>query len=300
VFQHYAIFRHMTVFENIAFGLRVRPRSIRPPRHVIESRVRELLQLIQLEGFGNRYPSQLSGGQRQRVALARALAIEPRVLLLDEPFGALDAKVRQGLRDWLRRLHDELHTTTILVTHDQEEALEVSDRVVVMNQARIEQVATPAELFHEPATEFVMNFLGNVNVFQGRLNAGRALVPGLAVEVSVESEYVSGPANVYVRPHEWTIHRQTNVPGSMLASVSRINHAGSVAKVSLIAQDSREIKIDLALERFNELSLRVGELVCLSPTKLRVFPTTEGQAKDPPVSGNDPDINPRRPSVAEN
>ncbi len=279
VFQHYAIFRHMTVFENIAFGLRVRPRKTRPSNAIIDSRVRELLRLIQLEGFGNRYPSQLSGGQRQRVALARALAIEPRVLLLDEPFGALDAKVRQGLRDWLRRLHDELHTTTILVTHDQEEALEVSDRVVVMNQARIEQVASPAELFHEPATEFVMNFLGNVNVFQGRLNAGRALVPGLAVDVSVESEEISGPANVYVRPHEWTIHRQTNVAGSLLASVARFNHAGSIAKVALLTQDSREIKIDLPLERFNELSLRLGELVCLSPTKVRVFPTPDIRPK---------------------
>src|SRR3954451_24873234 len=158
VFQHYALFRHMTVFENIAFGLRVRPRAIRPSRQAIHDKVSELLKLIQLDRFGNRYPSQLSGGQRQRVALARALAIEPKVLLLDEPFGALDAKVRQGLRNWLRRLHDELHITSILVTHDQEEALEVADRIVVMNQAKVEQVGSPEEVFHRPASEFVIDF----------------------------------------------------------------------------------------------------------------------------------------------
>ena len=175
VFQHYALFKHMSVFENIAFGLRVRPRQLRPSRQEIHDSVTQLLKLIQLEGFGHRYPSQLSGGQRQRVALARALAIEPRVLLLDEPFGALDAKVRQGLRNWLRRLHDELHMTSVLVTHDQEEALEVADRVVVMNQAHIEQVGTPTEVFHNPASEFVMDFLGDVNVFHGRIEQGQAV-----------------------------------------------------------------------------------------------------------------------------
>src|SRR5687768_5685914 len=180
VFQHYALFKHMSVFENIAFGLRVRPRTQRPTKQQIHERVSELLKLIQLESFGRRYPSQLSGGQRQRVALARALAIEPKVLLLDEPFGALDAKVRQGLRNWLRRLHDELHVTSILVTHDQEEALEVADRVVVMNQAKIEQVGTPEEVFHRPASEFVIDFLGNVNVFHGRIEQGQAVLSGFA------------------------------------------------------------------------------------------------------------------------
>lgn len=174
VFQHYALFKHMSVFENIAFGLRVRSRSQRPTESAFRDKVNSLLKLIQLEGFGTRFPKQLSGGQRQRVALARALAIEPQVLLLDEPFGALDAKVRKGLRDWLRRLYDELNTTTILVTHDQEEALEVSDRVVIMDQARIEQVGAPAEVFHDPISEFVMDFLGNVNVFQGRIQHGQA------------------------------------------------------------------------------------------------------------------------------
>lgn len=169
VFQHYALFRHMSVFENIAFGMRVRPRKNRPTNDFIDKRVNELLRLVQLEGLGKRYPSQLSGGQRQRIALARALAVEPKVLLLDEPFGALDAKVRQGLRAWLRKLHEEIHLTSILVTHDQEEALEVADRVVVMNHGKIEQIGTPEEVFHKPATQFVMEFLGQVNVFHGRV-----------------------------------------------------------------------------------------------------------------------------------
>ena len=174
VFQHYALFRHMTVLENIAFGLRVRPRRVRPSRAEIRSRVSELLRLVQLEGFARRYPSQLSGGQRQRVALARALAVEPKVLLLDEPFGALDAKVRQELRHWLRRLHEEIHVTSVFVTHDQDEAFEVADRVVVMNAGRIEQIGTPREVFHSPASAFVMSFLGTVNVFRRRV---RSLTP---------------------------------------------------------------------------------------------------------------------------
>ena len=171
VFQHYALFRHMTVLENIAFGLRVRPRRVRPSRAEIRSRVSKLLRLVQLEGFARRYPSQLSGGQRQRVALARALAVEPKVLLLDEPFGALDAKVRQELRHWLRRLHEEIHVTSVFVTHDQDEAFEVADRVVVMNAGRIEQIGTPREVFHSPASTFVMSFLGTVNVFRRRVLA---------------------------------------------------------------------------------------------------------------------------------
>ncbi len=174
VFQHYALFRHMTVFENIAFGLRVRPRRERPSESEIAARVGELVRLVQIEGMERRFPDQLSGGQRQRVALARALAVEPRVLLLDEPFGALDAKVRQELRRWLRRLHDTIGATTVFVTHDQEEALEVADRVVVMNQGRIEQDGTPEEVFYAPATPFVMEFIDSVNLFHGRLASGRA------------------------------------------------------------------------------------------------------------------------------
>ncbi len=207
VFQHYALFKHMSVFENIAFGLRVRPRSKRPTESTIRDKVHSLLKLIQLEGFGTRFPKQLSGGQRQRVALARALAIEPQVLLLDEPFGALDAKVRKGLRDWLRGLHDELNTTTILVTHDQEEALEVSDRVVVMNQAQIEQVGPPDEVFHHPASEFVMDFLGNVNVFHGRVNQGQAVLDDIRVRLADSTIPDEEQAKVYVRPNEMSISR---------------------------------------------------------------------------------------------
>ncbi|HEX6767050.1 MAG TPA: sulfate ABC transporter ATP-binding protein, partial [Polyangiaceae bacterium] len=178
VFQHYALFRHMTIEDNIGYGLRVRGVKKAERRE----RVNELLKLIRLDSFGSRYPSQLSGGQRQRVALARALAARPKVLLLDEPFGALDAKVRQELRQWLRRLHEEIHVTSVFVTHDQEEALEVSDHVVVMNEGRVEQIGTPAEVFEHPANAFVMDFLGNVNVFHGRVEKGKALVPGLEVE----------------------------------------------------------------------------------------------------------------------
>jgi sulfate transport system ATP-binding protein len=271
VFQHYALFKHMSVFENIAFGLRVRPRHLRPSKEAIHKKVSELLRLIQLESLGNRYPSQLSGGQRQRVALARALAIEPRVLLLDEPFGALDAKVRQGLRNWLRRLHDELHMTTVLVTHDQEEALEVSDRIVVMNQAKIEQVGTPSEIFHHPASEFVMDFLGNVNVFKGRIEAGRAVLGGVSVAVPGMSHESAPAANLYVRPHELDIERLSNGTPSLSASIARINPAGSFAKIALRVEDGSEIQVDLPFERFKELELKTGEQVYVAPRKVRVF-----------------------------
>jgi sulfate transport system ATP-binding protein len=271
VFQHYALFRHMTVFENVAFGLRVRPRRQRPSNPEIHDRVTRLLRLIQVESFGNRYPSQLSGGQRQRVALARALAIEPRVLLLDEPFGALDAKVRQGLRDWLRRLHDELHITSVLVTHDQEEALEVADRVVVMNQARIEQIGTPQEVFHNPASEFVMDFLGQVNVFHGRVEQGRAVLGAVAVPADKHTHVETHPVHVYVRPHELEIERHTNGSPALAANVARINPAGAVAKIVLQTADGGDIKVDLPFERFTALGLQLGETVYVLPKRVRVF-----------------------------
>ncbi len=271
VFQHYALFRHMTVFENIAFGLRVRPRKTRPSNAVIDAKVTELLRLIQLESFGNRFPTQLSGGQRQRVALARALAIEPRVLLLDEPFGALDAKVRQGLRTWLRRLHDELHITTILVTHDQEEALEVADRVVVMNQAKIEQVAAPADLFHHPASEFVMDFLGNVNVFTGRIEGGHAVLGGMSVALPGLKNQKSSAANVYVRPHELDIDRHQVGESNLQARIVRINPAGSFAKLLLDGVDGSELQVDLPFERFKQLNLHIGETVFVRARHARVF-----------------------------
>ena len=202
VFQHYALFRHMTVFENVAFGLRVRPKAQRPGRNLIKYKVMRLLKLVQLESMAHRYPHQLSGGQRQRVALARALAIEPKVLLLDEPFGALDARVRQELRQWLRRLHDEIHLTSVFVTHDQDEALELADRVLVMNEGRIEQIGTPDEVFHQPATEFVVKFLGQVNFFHGRLEGGKVHFATLAWESPEHAGTPTQPARVFIRPHE--------------------------------------------------------------------------------------------------
>lgn len=270
VFQHYALFRHMSVFENVAFGLNVRPRAERPSKKAIHERVMNLLKLVQLDGFAGRYPVQLSGGQRQRVALARALAIEPKVLLLDEPFGALDAKVRQGLRDWLRRLHDEIHVTTVLVTHDQEEALEVADRVVVMNKATIEQVGSPEEVFHHPKSEFVMDFLGRTNVFHARVANGRAWLNEMVVEMPVSLSHQSA-AQIYVRPHELEIDRHISGQSALRASVSRINPAGAIAKIGLLGTDGADIQVDLPLERFESLRLKVGESVYVSPRKMRVF-----------------------------
>jgi len=216
VFQHYALFRHMTIFENVAFGLRVRPRSQRPSNAAIKRKVMELLELVQLAWLADRYPHQLSGGQRQRIALARALAIEPKVLLLDEPFGALDAKVRRELRRWLRRLHDEIHLTSVFVTHDQEEALEVADRVVVVNKGRIEQVGAPGEVYDHPATPFVYQFLGNVNLFQGRISRGIANVSGRRLAAPEHDDVDEAPATAYVRPHEIDVGvYQTGESGSL-------------------------------------------------------------------------------------
>ncbi|HEY6008475.1 MAG TPA: sulfate ABC transporter ATP-binding protein, partial [Geobacteraceae bacterium] len=207
VFQHYALFRHMTVFDNIAFGLQVRPRSTRPSKEAIRAKVHELLSLIQLEHIANHYPAQLSGGQRQRVALARALAVEPKVLLLDEPFGALDAKVRVDLRRWLRRLHDEIHVTSVFVTHDQEEALEVADRVVVMNRGRVEQEGTPEEVYDRPATPFVFDFLGKVNLFHGRVHEGHASLGGMELASPEHAGAADSPAVGYVRSHDLELER---------------------------------------------------------------------------------------------
>jgi sulfate transport system ATP-binding protein len=270
VFQHYALFRHMTVFDNIAFGLTVRPKAERPSKEEIGRRVTDLLKLIQLEGLSGRFPSQLSGGQRQRVALARALAIEPKVLLLDEPFGALDAKVRQDLRRWLRRLHEELHVTTVLVTHDQEEALEVADRIVVMNHARVEQMGTPEEVFHSPASGFVMDFLGHVNLFHGRVEGGQSII-----------ESAAGPnsARIYARPFELDIHRgsgggtsiATGTGSSVKARVDRILGAGPAAKVELSRTGGDPILVELPHERLRELNLKVGDEVFVSLKEARIF-----------------------------
>lgn len=271
VFQHYALFRHMTVFENVAFGMRVR----KLPGAQIAPRVRELLHLVRLENLEHRFPSQLSGGQRQRVALARALAVQPQVLLLDEPFGALDAKVRQELRQWLRNLHEEIHLTTVFVTHDQEEAFEVADQVVVMQKGRIEQAGTPQEVFDHPATPFVMDFLGNVNVFHGRVAAGKAVLGGLEVAYPEYPHAESRTATGYVRPHELEIEHasgELNGRGSMRGRILQINPAGAVAKVRVLVEDfGVPLNIDVNLERYAELRLKTGDSVHVSPRKVRVF-----------------------------
>jgi sulfate transport system ATP-binding protein len=265
VFQHYALFRHMTVFENIAFGLRVRPRGRRPADAEIDRRVRELLALVQLDFMSDRRPSELSGGQRQRVALARALAVEPKVLLLDEPFGALDAKVRQELRRWLRRLHEDIHLTSVFVTHDQEEALELADRVVIMNQGRIEQQGTSEEVVEHPATPFVMNFLGTVNIFRGRIENGRGLFGPLAFDADGE-----GPAAAYTRPHEFDVSR-TATDGGLWATLSDISSVGAIVKLELTAGESDLIRVELAREQFERLALKTGERLYVRPRRVRVF-----------------------------
>jgi sulfate/thiosulfate transport system ATP-binding protein len=267
VFQHYALFRHMTVFENVAFGLRVRA----TPSADVKARVEELLHLVRLEGLGKRFPSELSGGQRQRVALARALAVKPRMLLLDEPFGALDAKVRQELRTWLRKLHEEMPVTTVFVTHDQEEAFEVADQVVVMRQGNIEQSGSPQQVFDHPATPFVMDFIGNVNVFHGRIFGGRAEVGPFTLDLQADHDGSESSATAYVRPHELAIDR-TATPQSLAGRVVQINPAGAIQKVRVFAEEfGIELSVDLMRDRAQELRLKVGEQVHVRPWAARVF-----------------------------
>ena len=269
VFQHYALFRHMTVFENIAFGLKVRPRGLRPSANEIRTKVHELLKLIQLEKLAQRYPSQLSGGQRQRVALARALAVEPSVLLLDEPFGALDAKVRLELRRWLRQLHDEIHITSVFVTHDQEEALEVADRVVVMNEGKIEQVGSPDEVYNHPATPFVYRFLGNVNLFHGRLDEGMAYIHKRPTAGNAHSG--QGNTVFYVRPHGLEIYRHANGGSHFLAQIKHINAAGPLVKVEAVAEWGDPVHVEMPQDRFRDLQLTRGESVFIVPKEVKVF-----------------------------
>jgi sulfate transport system ATP-binding protein len=267
----------MSVFENVAFGLRVRPRKARPPEPEIRRRVGELLDLIQLGRWSNQYPSQLSGGQRQRVALARALAIEPSVLLLDEPFGALDARVRQELRRWLRTLHARIHVTSVLVTHDQEEALEVADRIAIMNQGRIEQFGTPDEVFHHPASEFVVTFLGNVNLFHGRVESGKAVIGRLAVDASRALPVNGGAARVFVRPHELDIDVQRTDGAAVRARVVRIQSAGPLVRVELSSEEDDTVRaedpinVELTHQRYRELTIRTGDTVFVRLRDARVF-----------------------------
>ena len=253
VFQHYALFKHMTVFENIAFGLRVKPKKERLSNEQINKKVTKLLELIQLDGFANRFPWQLSGGQRQRVALARALAVEPKVLLLDEPFGALDAKVRADLRKWLKELQAELGITTILVTHDQEEALEVADRIVVISKGKIEQVGTPEEVFHNPVNEFVINFLGNVNLFHERKNDS-------------EQKY-------HIRPHELEIVSSEDKNAILKAKIKYIQLAGSQVKIDLV--DIKDEKITILVEishyEFRAKNVKKDDIDGIIPREFRTF-----------------------------
>jgi len=279
VFQHYALFRHMTVFENVAFGLRVKKRAERPSNAEIERKVHELLNLVQLDWLADRYPSQLSGGQRQRIALARALAVEPKVLLLDEPFGALDAKVRKELRRWLRRLHDELHVTSIFVTHDQEEALEVADRVVVINKGQIEQVGSPQEVWDQPASPFVYGFLGDVNLFHGRADNGAVQLDGMRLDSPEHSGARDAKARAYVRPHDIDVTRYVNGASGIVATLSRAIVVGPIARLELEPAESNPdnpgsgtiIEAQLPAQQFRDLGLKEGDTVVANPRKARVF-----------------------------
>ncbi len=278
VFQHYALFRHMSVFENVAFGLRVKPRASRPSEAQIRDKVHELLQLVQLDWLADRYPAQLSGGQRQRIALARALAVEPKVLLLDEPFGALDAKVRKELRRWLRRLHDELHVTSIFVTHDQEEALEVADRVVLMHQGRIEQVGTPQDVWEHPASAFVYGFLGDVNLFHGRAHEGQTHLSGLALETPEHADVRDAQAFAYVRPHDLEVERHRPGATGIVAELQRAIAIGPLVRLELLPVDAEApgghdplIEAQMSAERFRALGLKEGETLVVTPRKARVF-----------------------------
>jgi sulfate transport system ATP-binding protein len=255
VFQHYALFKHLTVRKNIAFGLEIR----KTPPAKVKARVEELLGLIHLEGMGDRYPSQLSGGQRQRVALARALAVQPQVLLLDEPFGALDAKVRKDLRAWLRRLHDEVHVTTVFVTHDQEEAMEVADEIVVMNKGQVEQVGTPAEIYDNPASAFVMSFIGPVNVLPS------------SSEIFQGGGFDSANPEIFLRPHDVVVERTPN-GANVVATVTRVIHLGWEIQAELTLADGQVVIAHLARERFDELKLEPQQQVYVKPKDAKAFP----------------------------
>lgn len=272
VFQHYALFRHMTVFDNVAYGLTVRPRRFRPGRAEIKRRVMNLLELVQLDWTAHRLPSQLSGGQRQRIALARALAVEPKVLLLDEPFGALDARVRTELRRWLRRLHDEIHVTSVFVTHDQEEALEVSDRVVVMNHGKVEQLGTPEQVYDHPANPFVYKFLGNVNLFPAKIKNGLAQIGDLTLPASGQEGRQSGSGFAFVRPHEIEVLAAANASCALPATIELVSVVGPLVRLELRVHEAKDlVHVELPKTRFRELGLAQGERAWIRPIAIRVF-----------------------------
>ena len=280
MFQHYALFRHMTVFENVAFGLRVRPRSERPSRAEIRSKVDDLLSLVQLDGLGQRFPSELSGGQRQRIALARALAVDPKVLLLDEPFGALDAKVRQELRRWLRLLHEEIHVTSLFVTHDQDEALEVADHVAVMNGGRIEQVGNPDEVYHRPSTDFVMGFLGRVDRFDARIEAGRVHFGAWSLDLADREPLAPGRAEAFLRPHDWEIDVQSASPSAAETKVVHVHSAGPIVRLELELGpgNSRLLQAEISQRRQSLLHLQVGMTAYVWPRRYRIFSRGESSS----------------------
>ncbi len=283
VFQHYALFKHLTVFENVAFGLRVRPRASRPSEAQIRKRVGDLLDLVQLAWLADRYPAQLSGGQRQRIALARALAVEPRVLLLDEPFGALDAKVRKELRGWLRRLHSELHLTSLFVTHDQDEALEVADRVVLMNKGRVEQEGPTADVYERPETAFACSFLGAVNRLPGRLEGDHINLAGDRLPVHARGVADGEMAIGFARPHELRIEKRLGEAPGLSARVDRILLGGSVARVELTGAKilngsgrQPSFEVEVARDQLAGLDLKVGDDVRLTAAQVNVFPYRPG------------------------
>jgi sulfate transport system ATP-binding protein len=278
VFQHYALFRNLTVFENVAFGLRARPRSTRPSEAEIAKRVAELLERVQLPEYAERLPAQLSGGQRQRVALARALAIEPRVLLLDEPFGALDAQVRTELRRWLVTLHAELDVTTLFVTHDQAEALEVADRVAVMNQGRIEQVGVPEDIYYQPANEFVASFLGEANRFTGTQDNQTIAFGPWRMPLPSDAPHERGAVRVYLRPQDVEVDSSdSDNPGAASARIARLHAAGPAVRLELVLGDDTALWVEISQRRQALLALREGSNVRVHPRTWRAYPARDGR-----------------------
>lgn len=272
VFQHYALFRNLRVFDNVAFGLQVQGRRERLGRTAIRDKVFELLRLVQLEDLAERFPAQLSGGQRQRIALARALATDPKVLLLDEPFGALDAKVRQELRRWLVRLHDELHITSLFVTHDQVEALEVADQVVIMNEGKIEQIGTPDEIYNQPATPFVYSFLGHVNVFRGVVQAGLVRIGNIKVCFPEMRKKHNRPVVIFVRPQDLGVSKQRISAEDIEAKVLHLYSTGSTTRIELENSADHEVmEAEMSPEQLRLLNLVEGDMVFVRPEKMRVF-----------------------------
>ncbi|HEX6616506.1 MAG TPA: sulfate ABC transporter ATP-binding protein [Gemmatimonadales bacterium] len=285
VFQHYALFRHMSVYENVAFGLRVRARATRPSGAEIRDTVMGLLRLVQLDVLAQRRPSELSGGQRQRVALARALAVKPKVLLLDEPFGALDAKVRKELRRWLRRLHEEVHVTSVFVTHDQEEALEVADRVVIMNEGRVEQTGTPAVVYEHPATPFVYAFLGDVNLFRGRVAGGRVDIGGKELAAPGWADAAGQAGLAFVRTYDVELAVHPTSPDALEAVVRRVRAFGPVVRLELdLAGTGSIIEADVPRSRVEGLPLEPGRRIYASPTRVRVFADPGAQPSVAPAA----------------